>query len=94
MTSSTDTNGKHKSPPPAHRIRDKPEYPAAIKDHLEEDYDPYRNFLVNGNNANPDRSQAMSRSLRSWEEAWDRAKSGAKDNQGVQDPNLLLGPHG
>ncbi|MCJ1266062.1 hypothetical protein MMC22_005944 [Lobaria immixta] len=92
-STSANTNGKHQSSSPTDQASDQSAYPPALKDHLEEDYDHYKNFLVNGNNTNADRGQAMTQSLRSWEEIWDRAGGGAKDNQGVRDPGILLYPH-
>ncbi|MCJ1429269.1 hypothetical protein MMC29_007182 [Sticta canariensis] len=75
------TNRKQQSSSSTIQSSDEPAYPPALKDHIEEDYDPYKDFLINGNDINNDRGQAMSQNLRRWKEIWDRAASGAKDSQ-------------
>lgn len=90
-SSTVKTNQKQQSSSSTVQTSDKPAYPPALKDHIEEDYDPYKNFLINGNDTNADRGLAMSQNLRGWEEIWDRASSGAKDNQGMWDSVILLG---
>ena len=83
--SAVNPNRKQQSSSSTIQSSDEQAYPPALKAHIEEDYDPYKDFLINGNDNNNDRGQAMSQNLRGWEEIWDRAASGAKDNQGGRD---------